>query len=308
MGHYRWVNVLFIFGVVTFAGAAEARRWVIPRDFTTIQEAIDSEHVVDGDKLIIKRGRHAGAVVTKSLTIVGRWGAVIDSGPVLVADHPCIGDMQTGFMLGFDNPQQGRGSSIRNLFFDGVEFPVYGKNVDYVEVTGNVMVNPVQGVTIRGGSGWQISHNWIDDLRTANGGGIGVFVTDRDARAGGVAHNYVSYNSIVGTLNVSSCDGGGYSGGGVFINADFRNGSIGAEAIYENLVSWNRIDLVSDISSIVDVVGIALEDSRNDEDMEVIIFDNYIMFNNLYHLDTPMIFAPSLLEDENNFYMNWMMQ
>ena len=304
--HRRLFCVLIFVGSLAWSQASLARTFVIPRHFATIQEAVDSSHVADGDTLIVERGRHAGAVLTKTLVIIGRPGAVIDSGPVFIADYPCVGDMRIGFQLGFSGEHEGSGSVIRNLVFDNLEFPVYGFEVDDVSVSDNDMRNPIQGVTNRGGRGWRIVKNHIRDMRTANGGGIGIFITDADLRPGGVVNNDISGNAITGTLQVSSCDFGGYDGIGVALNADFRYGALGAEAISENLISWNKIHLISDAPSIVDVVGIVLEDSRNEEEFDPVVFDNVILFNDLRRMENPLIFAPAWLEDANFAAMNWL--
>lgn len=302
---FKNLHLLIIAGILSFAPGVWARTYWIPGHFDTIQEAVDSAEVADGDRLIIRPGRHAGAVLHKRLIISGRPGAIIDSGPVFIAAYPCIGDMRIGFQLGFNGEQEGSGSVIRNLVFDNLAFPVYGRDVDGVRVIGNTMYNPIQGVTNRGGSNWKIVHNRIRDLRTANGGGIGIFITDASAREGGITHNSVSDNDITGTLHVSSCDNGGYDAIGVALNADFRNGLSGAEAIAENIISWNRIELVSEMPTVVDVVGIVLEDSRDDEQLPPLVVDNIVWFNDLHHLADALLFFPATLEDCNVAVMNW---
>ena len=300
-------TALLCFGLVLLsAGVGHARPWSIPRDFDTIQNAVDNARVRDGDTLIVHRGRHAGAVITKSLRIMGRPGAIIDSGPVFIADYPCVGDMQAGFELGIDSPGTGNGTIIQNLVFDNVAFPVYAKNTDNLEIVGNIMVSPIQGITNRGGRQWRIHYNRIQNLRSANGGAIAIFLADSSAREGGVTHNLVEYNTISGTLAVNECDTGGYSGGGIFLNADFRNGANGAEAIFENIVSWNRIEIVSDTPEVVDAAGIVLDDSSEATDPPI-IFDNLIMFNDLHKMETAFVLAPESLATENIFYWNWYM-
>ena len=305
MTYRNIIFAVFLLVLLINVSDANAYAWLIPRDFDTIQDAVDSTLVENGDQLIIQRGRHAGAVVTKSLIITGRKGAIIDSGPVFIAEYPCVGDMEAGFLLQVDAPDGSSGAVIQNLVFDNLEFPIYGRNVDHIGVFANIMTNPIQGITTRGGQNWYIAGNWIRNMRTANGGGIAIYITDSDARPEGIFHHFVSGNTISGTLSVSSCDVGGYSGGGIILNADFRSGAGGAEAIYENYISWNRIRMVSDTPSVVDMAGIVLEDSRGDESVSAVIFDNAIFFNDLHTLGTPTIFSPETLMNENMMYWNW---
>ena len=294
---------LLIVEIVTTAGAAQAHRWFVPRDFATIQEAVDSDLVTDGDTLFVAPGRHAGAVVTKALTIVGSWGAVIDSGPALVEDHPCLGDLEIGFQLGFAGNREGSGTTIANLYFDNIAFPVFGRSVDNITVFHNVMKRPVQGITNSSGKRWLIKQNKIEDLKTANGGGLAIFVGDKRGRPGGIRQNRVNYNTIVGTLQVSECDTAAYKGAGITLSANFTNGALGAEFVTENLVAFNRVSMDSDTPSLIDFTGILLIESGESPEAPV-IFDNLIMLNDLQGVEAPFFFSPDTIADENTLFMN----
>ncbi|MHC4440451.1 MAG: hypothetical protein ACYS3S_24135, partial [Planctomycetota bacterium] len=50
---------------------AQAATWHVPGDFATIQEAIDYVGVLDGDKIMVGPGQHAGATITKAVEIKG---------------------------------------------------------------------------------------------------------------------------------------------------------------------------------------------------------------------------------------------
>ena len=63
------------------ATPAPAAQWRVPRDFRTIQAAIDSPRVGDDDVILVGPGRHHGAVVTKAVEIRGNGKAVIVDGP-----------------------------------------------------------------------------------------------------------------------------------------------------------------------------------------------------------------------------------
>ena len=76
--------ITMIGAIVLVGSTAQAAKWRVPEDFATIQEAIDSPVVADGDRIIVAPGNHAGADVTKRVQIKGEDGAVIDSGPM----HP----------------------------------------------------------------------------------------------------------------------------------------------------------------------------------------------------------------------------
>jgi hypothetical protein len=75
--------------VFALANTAMAAKWNVPGDFATIQEAIDDAGVLDGDTILVGKGNHAGALVTKAVEIKGQGGAVINDGPEL-GNYVCI--------------------------------------------------------------------------------------------------------------------------------------------------------------------------------------------------------------------------
>ncbi len=87
-------------GALLLAGSAGAAEWHVPGQFPTIQAAIDSSSVHDGDTITVSSGRHKGATVTKAITIRGLSGATITS-----------------------------------LHFLGVAFAVFSRGADFVSVT-----------------------------------------------------------------------------------------------------------------------------------------------------------------------------
>ena len=264
--------------------------WYVPGDFATIQAAIDSTTVMTGDTIFVGPGSHAGALVAKAVKIKGQDGAVIDSGPA----H------SSGLLMGFRFLAGSDGATISHLRFDGVDLAIMnGAAVNDVTVTQNTFTNTIQAVSNWSGSGWTISHNNIYDLRTRNGGGIGILVADYSG--GTVADNVVSHNKITGTLYVDPNDGGGYQGSGIVLYADFRWGMAGAAEIKNNYVTKNKISLVSDTPAVVDVVAFELTDSRNDitADPYPVIFDNAIGFNDFRGTETQIVLTPEALADVN---------
>lgn len=300
MKYYRvFTGAIVAYGVLILPFVAAASVWQVPNDFETIQEALDSNSVVDGDFIFVGRGEHSGAIVTKAVGIVGLPGAVITDGPVLAQEVPCHGDLNIGFRFGFQGDPPGSGATIRNFAFKDVAFPVFSRGADGVKVISCQMSGAVQGITNVGGTNWQIVSNTITQLRAANGGGIGILVGDRYARPGGVKNNRVYLNSILGTLSVSSCETGGYNGSGILLYADYRWDGLGAESIENNIVQLNYVSVMSESPETVDIVGIELTDTREDTSLDPVIVDNYIILNRLIDLSEPFKFAPETVQDEN---------
>lgn len=270
--------------------AAPATVWHIPEDFTTIQDAIDSDDVLAGDTILVGPGSHAGALVTKSVVIKGKGGAVIDDGPVY----------DGGLILGFLLVGDSGGATVSHLRFE-VDFPIMGSFVNNVTVKHCTLLDPLQGISNWAGSGWVISHNKILDMRTACGGGIGIFIGDWQAVEGGVNDNVVSHNEITGTLHVASDDCGGYDGAGIDLYADFRWGADGAEKITNNRVVHNKVSLTSDNPTVVDIAAIGLEDSREEVG---VIYDNVVGFNDLRGTELQIDLLPEELDEDNTISRN----
>lgn len=281
--------------ILLFGSRAAAADWSVPRDFDTIQAAIDSPDVVDGDRILVGPGSFAGALVTKSVHIQGVGRAVIASGPL----HP------SGLVLGFRLFDGSDGTTISHLRFT-VDLPVinatYNK-VDDVTVTQNTLVNPVQGISNWLGSGWEITQNEFLDLRTRCGGGIAILIGDYTG--GVVAGNVVSRNQISGTVHVSAGDCGGYSATGIVVYADFRWGAPGALHIADNRVIKNQVALESDNPSLVPVVALELTEADDPDPLTHVIHDNAIGFNDLRGTELQIALTPSDLDTVNALSRNF---
>ena len=267
-------------------------KWYVPGDFGTIQEAIDAVEVVDGDKIEVGEGNYYGAFITKEVEIKGKKNkTIINDGPM----HPAGLTMGFRFLTGSDN------SKISNLDFTVDLAIMNGDAVDNIEIKNNNFYNTIQAVSNWRGSGWKIHHNTITDLRTRNGGGIGILVADFSG--GIVENNKVEHNKINGTLFVDPADGGGYAGSGIVLYADFRWGWAGASEIKNNLVKYNKVSLNSDTPEVVDVVGFELTDTRDDESLNV-IFDNLVTKNDLRGTEESISLTPANLGDYNEITKN----
>jgi hypothetical protein len=271
-----------------------AADWRVPRDFATIQAAIDSAVVEAGDRILVGPGSHAGALVTKPVHIQGTGRATIASGPL----HPS--GMTQGFRL-FDGSD---GTTISHLRFT-VDLAVINASfnvVDDVTIAHNTLVDPVQGITNWLGSRWTITQNDVVDLRTRCGGGIAILVGDYNG--GIVSDNVVSHNRITGTVHVSGTDCGGYSATGIVIYADFRWGRTGSLSITNNLIVNNEVSLVSDTPAVVDVVAIELSEASDTDPLTHVIHGNGVGFNDLRGTEVQLALTPGDLDTVNDISRN----
>ncbi len=287
--------MMFAVGVASLlilTAGASAAQWNVPGDFETIALAIAG--ATNGDTILVGPGEFAGAEVTKPVEIKGIGGAIIDEGPL----HPA------GLSQGFRLLGGSDGCTISHLTFTTDLSIMNGDGVDDVTVTQCTFLNSIQAVSNWRGSGWEISHNVIIDLRTRNGGGIGILVADYSG--GTVQNNVVSHNQIYGTLHVDPDDGGGYNGSGIVLYADFRWGRAGATAITDNRVVKNKVGLVSDTPTVVDVCAFELTDTRDDIDADPypVVFDNAIGFNDWRGTTLQIVLTPLDLENHNDISRN----
>jgi hypothetical protein len=280
--------LLAIASLIVFASSSWAAIWQVPGDFATIQEAIDSSDVAAGDTILVGPGSFAGAFVTKSVEIKGIGGAIIDTGPA----HG------SGLIMGFRLLAGSDGATISHLTFTTDLSIMNGAAVNNVAVTHCTFLNSVQAVSNWRGSGWEISHNLIIDLRTRCGGGIGILVADY--LGGIVQNNVVSHNQIYGTLHVAAGDCGGYDGTGIVLYADFREGAAGAQHIQYNRVVKNKINLVSDTPIVVGINAIELTEADDPNSNTDVIHNNAIGFNDMRGTSSQLLLTPSSLDNPVN--------
>ncbi|HEX9189866.1 MAG TPA: hypothetical protein VGB87_22510 [Vicinamibacteria bacterium] len=283
------------------AGSASAAVFQIPGSFPTIQAAMDSPRVKDGDTLRVLPGSHAGATVTKAVTIVG-WdrrgtGATIVDGPAANAYG------NAGFL--FAGGGAGSGATIADLAFSNVAFPVFSRGANDVSVTRTAMWGALQGVTswagAQYGKGWVITHNSILGLRTSCGGGIGILVGDY--RGATVTGNLIAHNEVEGRLRTPAGDCGGYAAPGILLIADYRYPGDTGAVIERNRVTKNHVFLASSEPAIVPVDGIELTDTRNDPAL-LVIRENEVVYNDLRRLSDPIVLTPDDLATVNRIEAN----
>jgi hypothetical protein len=272
--------------------AKKATVWTVPGDFATIQGAIDDPAVENGHVIRVGPGEHDGALVDKSVVIKGEGGTIINDGPL----HPA------GLTYGFRLEVGSDGAVFSHLTFTTDLSIMNGEAANDVEIIHCTFLDAIQAVSNWRGSGWEISHNIIQDLRTRNGGGIGILVADYTG--GEVKDNVVSHNKISGTLHVDPADGGGYNGSGIVLYADFRWGRLGAEEISNNRVVQNKVGMLSDTPEVVDVAAFELTDTREDENLDPVIFDNAIGFNDFRGTELQIDITPENLVDVNTISRN----
>ncbi|MBN1583445.1 MAG: hypothetical protein JXA89_22235 [Anaerolineae bacterium] len=295
----RLVFVLIAISLLLLPSTVMAKKdvgtvWYVPGDFPTIQEAIDSTDVVDGDIIFVGPGSYAGAYVSKAVEIKGQDGAVIDDGPA----H------SSGLIMGFRLLAGSDGTVISHLGFTVDLAIMNGDAVNNVIVTHCTFNNTIQAISNWRGSGWTIAHNKIVDLRTHNGGGIGILVGDYAGTEAGVKNNVISHNTITGVLHVDPADGGGYNGSGIVLYADFRWGMPGAVEISGNRVVQNKVSITSDTPEVVDIAAIEITDSRDDDAIDPVIFDNAIGFNDLRGTTLQIVLTPESLAEVNEISRN----
>jgi hypothetical protein len=300
LGETKMKRLLIICPVATLMLAlgttAMAVTWNVPGDYPTIQAAIDSPDVLEGHTILVGPGNHAGATVTKAVEIKGEGGAVINDGPA----H------SSGLIQGFRLMAGSDGATISHLGFEVDLAVMNGAGVDEVTVDHCTFASSIQGVSNWEGTGWTISHNVINGLRTRSGGGIGIFIA---CYSGATANNnLVAHNKITGAVVVPEGDCGGYSTPGIALMSDRRwnrlGGTLAGNRIIKNKVSLSII--VPEGPNPMESVGIELTDMGLEQETPVTdLTDNKVGFNDVRGvIGVPIALNPPDVENENNISRN----
>lgn len=172
--------------------------------YATIQAAVNAAS--PGDTIMVGPGNWAGATVNKKLTIEGKYGAVINSGPnpIMSSGPPPV--YNTYIQEGFHLAAGSDGTKISDLMFENVTRGVAGDHVNNVTVTQCTFSSVGNSIYSVSGSFWQITHNEITDpkiiadpnmfpLGVAGGWAVELLPVDPNDRITG---NVIAYNSITG--------------------------------------------------------------------------------------------------------------
>jgi hypothetical protein len=289
--------------VLLLAGSAGATDWSVPGDFPTIQAAIDSASVADGDAILVSAGAYTGATVTKAVTIRA-------TGVVSIVDGPVVGAFgKAGFY--FPGGGQGSGATITGFSFDGMPLPIFSRGADDVTVMQNTLSVFLQGITNWGygswGNRWQITDNTLQNPGTSCGGGIGIFVGDFEG--GSVSGNVITRNTVTGQVRVPAADCGGYNAPAITLYADFRGGALGA-TITGNLVTKNVVSLRSVTprrTNRVTFSGVELADTRDDwaTYQPGAVRTNVVNYNDLRQTGRPFAYTPDEQATVNTIENNY---
>lgn len=153
-----------------FASTAGAATLKVPSQYPTIQAAVDA--AAAGDRIVVSRGEHCGATLTKPVVLEGKGKPHI----IGCTTSPQINAaLRVGFYLpGAAGQNPASGTSIRGFVFDGrgvsnanlapLSLGVFARFANDVTVTHNRFEGTVQAVTNTGGDRWQITHNRVSGL------------------------------------------------------------------------------------------------------------------------------------------------
>lgn len=197
-------------------GLAQAATLRVPQQYPTIQAAVDAAS--DGDRIVVGRGHHCGATLTKRVLLEGRNNARIigcSRGPALA------NGARIGFYLpGVKGVNPASGSSIRGFAFDGegvgnanlepLALGVFARFASEVVVSQNTFRGTVQAITNTAGDRWLIKDNTIRRLSVfdctricAGGDGIVLQLAAGSLGAAGgdaAAINRPEDNTVIGNL------------------------------------------------------------------------------------------------------------
>jgi hypothetical protein len=186
----RYLVAVFVLALAVgaFAAADAATVHRVPRDFATIQAAVDAAD--PGDTIRVGPGEFAGATITKRLTLKGSG-----SNTRIVSGVWFQGGAQldTSFFI----EPQAAGTIISHFVLVNGTFPhvfgVFARATDHITLSHLTILNPWQGITNNGGKYWTIIHNKIEGYPPDSSYATGIYLP---AAISNLEHNLVALNTI----------------------------------------------------------------------------------------------------------------
>jgi len=173
--------------------AESGTTWYVPGDFSTIQDAIDSDSVNPGDTIYVKSGTYYGGFwVTKALTIAGedKDNTIIDLKHTDIV-QTCVDDI-----------------TIKDFtIINGYNPPDYASYCIYLlqnhnTITGNKIIGDIDGIFIRGPS----SYNTItDNIIEARSAGINLIKSNNNSIKGNTLRSFIFLNGNDNTITGNTC-------------------------------------------------------------------------------------------------------
>jgi hypothetical protein len=201
----RFLVAVFVLGLAFggFATAHAGNLHRVPRDYATIQEAVDAAD--PGDTIRVAPGEYAGATITKRLELRGsNAGTRIVSGVWFQGGAA----LDTSFFI----EPEAAGTVISHFVLVNGDFPhvfgVFARATDNVTLSHLTILNSWQGITNNGGNYWTIIHNKILGFPPDSDSATGIYMpADRSYLEG----NFVALNTI------DFSDGSGVSSDGILV-------------------------------------------------------------------------------------------
>jgi hypothetical protein len=266
------------------AGAAS---WTVPGHFTTIQAAIDSYIVKDGDTIEVLSTVHLGATVTKAVRIHGVGTVVINDGPLVT------GSIKAGFL--FPGNGAGSGATITNLQSrPWLPVPAAGRRR---------LHHRQHDVTPQNVSSWQgCGQGWVSRTsRTGPADGAAAAPhPDRRLQGRNRDRQRSRHNEIRGRVRSRLTTAAATTPVPSPTSASRRPGAV----ITTNRVLKNWVQISSSNSALVTVSGIELSDTRDDPAL-LVIQANSVIYNHLYRMTVRVSFHPDNLPTVNRVERNY---
>ena len=165
-----WLGVMCCAALVCSARGASAKVLRVPKQFPTIQAAVDAAS--NGDTIRVAPGAYCGATITKRVTLEGQGRPHI----VGCVDGPAVfAGGRVGFFLpGTARLNPANGTEISGFYFDGegvssanlapLSFGIFARFAQDIVVSDNHFEGTAQAITSTAGDRWRIEHNRIHGL------------------------------------------------------------------------------------------------------------------------------------------------
>jgi len=243
----RGILCAVAFGLLT-ASVAHATTWYVPDDFSTIQAAISSSSVVEGDTVIVRPGTYVENIdfLGKAITLVSDQGAdvtTIDGNQTGSVVTFVSGETETSVLKGFTitNGKSNRGGGI----FASFSSPKILANIvtaNTAEDVPGVEIDAIGGGVYCENSSVRIEGNRIDGNSTVavdwyrNAWGGGIYCKNCDAR---IRRNRIRSNSVISNGTYDAGGGGiAVAGGSVEISGNEITENLALSAVSLGDNTW----------------------------------------------------------------------
>jgi hypothetical protein len=251
----------------------------VPSSCPTIQSAVDAAN--PGDTIVVDQGEYTGAVVNKSVKIIGR-------GRATRIVYPCEKYWSThtpvGFWIEADNVM------ISHCSIEGIDMGIFGENVEDVIISGLIISDTKFGIAFVNCKKWSVLNNRISDIRESGFvyPAVGIALEMKTENC------LIAFNRISAPANVPTEGILFYTWPTEYDPRTVRNNKVIFNKISVGVAGHSQAGAITLIDGVYAYTGADSSEIR----------DNVIKFNDLSGNEVTLLYLPPELENLNCIMWN----